>query len=202
MSQPPEDPTWQQPTGGPTGWDQRQWGADPAGPQQGWPVPPEQAQPGQVWEQGGSDPGSGHPPWGTESTYAPHPYATPQQHHTPVTAAGSATPLRVLLQIAAPVLVVAGLALPENDGRGYEDWTAWAVFATVAALVQLAPLASSALGMSTTTAWTVGAAGAVALVGYWVIIVLPSVSTNTSFAQTLGVACAAVACWLSPGRRL
>lgn len=50
--------------------------------------------------------------------------------------------------------------------------------------------------------WTIAAIATAALIAYWVIIVLPGVSTNSAFVQTLGVGCAAIGIWLSPGRRL
>ncbi|MEJ7742196.1 MAG: hypothetical protein WKF73_06375 [Nocardioidaceae bacterium] len=54
-------------------------------------------------------------------------------------------------------------------------YTAWAVFATAAAVLQLASLVAPLIGLSASASWTTGAAATVALVGYWVIIVLPGV---------------------------
>ncbi len=70
------------------------------------------------------------------------------------------------------------------------------------ALLSLAPLVGGGLGLDKPTAWSVGAVGTAALVGYWVIIVLPGVSSNAGFMLTLATACAVIGCWLSPGRRV
>lgn len=112
--------------------------------------------------------------------------------------------LRRPLQLAVPVLVVVALLLTENGAtsNAFEDLTAWSIFAVVMALLQLAPLLGGAMGLDQSTAWTVGAIGTAGLVGYWVIIALPGVSSNAGFLLTLAAACALIGCWLSPGRRV
>jgi hypothetical protein len=95
-------------------------------------------------------------------------------------------------------LTVVALAVEENQQRGYEAWTTWAVFATVVAAAHLLPLVWR---KPQQRVWDVVAIATGGLVFYWVAIVLPFVGTATSFAQTLAVALAVAHCWLLPGRR-
>lgn len=111
---------------------------------------------------------------------------------------GSATTVRAVLAVAVLALTVVALAVEENGQRGYEDWTAWAVFATVVAAVHLFPLFSP-LDQSRT--WDVVAGATAGLVLYWVAIVVPGISSNTAFVQTMAVAIAVAHCWTLPGRR-
>lgn len=104
-----------------------------------------------------------------------------------------------MLAVAVLALTVTALAVEENQTRGYEDWTAWAVFATVMAAVHLLPLFSP---LDEETTWTIVAVATAGLVLYWVAIVVPGISSNLGFAQTLAVALAVAHCWLLPGRRL
>lgn len=197
-------------------------------PGQGWPPPqtggPSWQQPGGGWSEAPSP-----QQWGdearTEQWAAPGPHAA-HQWPSPTSqwaqaesagssaaaspesatagAAGSRVGLRAVLQLVVPILVVTALLLTEDgaDTNAFEDITAWSIFAVVMALLQLAPLAGQAVGMQRATAWTVGAVGTVGLLGYWVIIVLPGVSSNAGFLLTLAAACAVIGCWLSPGRRV
>lgn len=111
--------------------------------------------------------------------------------------------LRVFAQVACPVLLLIGLSFGENVGRnGWDAYPAWAVFAAVCAVLQMAPLVGGRLGLTAENSWFLAAVGTAALVGYWVIIVLPGVSSNSGFAQTLAVAFAVIGLWLSPGRRV
>lgn len=168
---------------------------------------PYDAPPGvQPWQeqQGWGQPAYGHETtaqaWQQQQAWRPD-----GQHHGEASAAsqpGVLTGIRVSCQLLCPVLLVAGLSIPENDTQGWTAWPAWAIFATVAAFVQLVPLVRSVTSMSAATAWTLGAVATAALGGYWVVIVLPGVSSNTGFSQTLAVACAVIGCWLSPGRRV
>ncbi|HLS25413.1 MAG TPA: hypothetical protein VK063_06020 [Beutenbergiaceae bacterium] len=107
----------------------------------------------------------------------------------------------MVLQILSPVLIAAGLSLPEGGSVGWLDHLLWSLFAAVAALVQLITLSNSA-SSSAAQRWSLAAVATAALVGYWVIIVLPGISANSAFLQTLGVGCAAVGLWLAPGRRI
>jgi hypothetical protein len=78
----------------------------------------------------------------------------------------------------------------------------WTVFALVCAVVQLAPLLRSAFGWSPVLAWRIGAAGVGGLLLFWVLLVLPSIGQNTSFALTLGTLSACAALWMAPARQL
>lgn len=188
MSQEQPPPT--QPVGPPPAGQPGEWGGGvPASygpyppPQPGWQHAP---------DQGYTGPYAGPPPPRPQSGYA----AAPQAPSAP---RDPSSTWRAILQIACPVLMVIALAVAENGRRGYTDWTLWALFATVAALVQLAPLVVKG---DPQRSWTTGAIGVVALIGYWVVIVLPGIDTNTGFLQTFAVAAAAVGCWLTPGRRI
>jgi hypothetical protein len=111
--------------------------------------------------------------------------------------------LRALAQVACPILLLVGLSFSEDGVQsGWEAYPAWAVFALVCAVIQLAPLVGRSLGLTAENAWFLAAVGTAGLVGYWVIIVLPGVSSNTGFAQTLAAGFAAIGLWLSPGRRV
>jgi len=107
-----------------------------------------------------------------------------------------------LLQVIALVAVPLGLAIPFDSTCLWSTSVAWASFATVAAIGQLAPMVGSAFGWNQLTAWRVGAGAVAALIGFWVLLVLPSIASNSSFVVTLGVAAAGLGCWLTPGRRL
>lgn len=117
----------------------------------------------------------------------------------------------MVVQILSPVLIVLGLSLPESGSVAWMNYLLWALFATAASLVQLVTLRGAPLhdqrseGAPSTTPnqrWSLAAVATAALVGYWVIIVLPGISANSAFLQTLGVGCAAVGLWLAPGRRV
>jgi hypothetical protein len=95
-------------------------------------------------------------------------------------------------------LTVLALAVEENDSRGYDAQTTWAVFATVMAAAHLLPLVWKA---EARRVWDVVAIATGGLVFYWVAIVLPFVGNGVSFAQTLAVALAVAHCWVMPGRR-
>jgi len=107
--------------------------------------------------------------------------------------------VRAILGVLVLGLTVTALAIEENESRGYEDWTAWAIFATVMAAVHLLPLFSP---LDEEKTWLVVALATAGLVLYWVAIVLPSVSSNTAFTQTMAVVLALAHCWLLPGRRV
>jgi hypothetical protein len=114
--------------------------------------------------------------------------------------------LAALLQVTALVLIPLGAALPFGDGFSagalWSTTTTWAVFATVAAVVQLAPLIGRMQQRPPAGSWRVGAVGVGALVGFWVLIVLPSISSGQNFVLTMGTFAAALGLWLSPGKQL
>ncbi len=106
--------------------------------------------------------------------------------------------LTTVAQILCPILVIAGLSIPQHGSVGWADYTLWAVFAAVAALAQLITLSGNRDPVQATVIRTIATG---ALVAYWVVIVLPGISSNGGFLQTLGVGCAVVAAWLGGARR-
>lgn len=181
MSIPPQEPPGSYPQG-PTA----QPAFDPSSQPGLWPPQGPTAQPG--W--GGQPP----PGWqggqqGQWQGQAPAP-APP--------AASSPDRLGRVAQILCPILVIAGLSIPQYGSVGWGDYTLWAIFAAVAALAQLVTLASKRdpAQMNVVRMIATGA-----LVAYWVVIVLPGISSNGGFLQTLGVGCAVVAAWLGGARR-
>jgi hypothetical protein len=106
------------------------------------------------------------------------------------------------LSALGALAVLVGLVAPGGEAAFFYATRYWAVFAGVCALVQLAPVARPVLGWPAERAWTVGAAGVAGLVVFWLLIVLPVISSNESFVVTAGVAAAAAGSWLAPGRRL
>jgi hypothetical protein len=116
---------------------------------------------------------------------------------------GDLPALRILGRVGCPILLLLGLTFG-HDGRqnGWDSYRAWAIFAAVCAVIQLAPLAGRWLGLAADSTWFLAAVGTAGLVGYWVIIVLPGVSSNAGFAQTLAAGFAVIALWLTPGRRV
>lgn len=112
--------------------------------------------------------------------------------------APSSEKIAKVAQILCPVLVIAGLSIPQYGSIGWGDYTLWAIFAAVMALGQLVTLATS---RDRGQMHLVRMIATGALVAYWVVIVLPGISSNGGFLQTLGVGCAVVAAWLGGGAR-
>ena len=104
------------------------------------------------------------------------------------------------LSLLAVVALVLGLFLEEGGANLWDSSEAWSLFAIGCALAQLAPLLRRTLKWSAERAWLVAVVGAAGLVLYWLLLVLPSISRNTSFAITVAAAAAAGAAWLAPGR--
>lgn len=92
-----------------------------------------------------------------------------------------------------------GLSWPESGDTGWSNYLLWAVFAAVASIGQLSSIAKSATS-SPSQAWTAAALCTGALLVYWVLIVLPTITSNGGFLQTLGVGAAATSLWLTPRR--
>ena len=105
------------------------------------------------------------------------------------------------LSLLAVVGVLLGLLVDEDGANLWDASEAWSVFAIVCAVAVLAPLLRRSLKWSDDRAWTVAAIGAGGLVLYWLLLVLPAISRNTSFAITVAAAAAVGAVWLAPGRR-
>jgi hypothetical protein len=180
-------PGWDQPAPQP-GWDQ------PA-PQPAWgPSDPYVGQDEADWP-AGAQPDSERWPADQQPDVGAH-------RHYQASAHTQYTVVRVLAHIACLGLIITGLSVKEDGVRGWTDVAAWAIFAATAAVAQTAPLVGGGFGLDAATSWTVGAVATASLVAYWVIIVLPSVSTNVGFALTMGTAASVIGSWLSPGRQL
>jgi hypothetical protein len=129
----------------------------------------------------------------------PEPDTAGPAPHAPHDADAGVPPWGVL-QILALAAVALGLFVEEDGISLWDVSEAWSVFAIVCAVAQLAPLLRRTLKWSAARAWLVGVIGAAGLVLYWLLIVLPAIARNTSFAITVGAAAAAGAAWLAPGR--
>lgn len=145
-------------------------------------------------------------PAGFSPAGPPFPAGPPQGHFSPpggqsaAGPAGSSPSLPLLAGLAAVVLVAVGLSIPFDSSSAWSTQTAWAIFAIVAALLVVAPFLLRASAGSPRMLWFTGVAGAVGVLGYWLLIVLPGVSSNQGFVLTLGAALAACSCWFSPHR--
>ncbi len=185
----PWDEPWEHPD---EPFDQAAASPESAPTAQGEPAPTAQSEP---------------PPGPAGPIRTAHPADEPRRPDGPLAASRASwanlQALRILAQVACPLLLLVGLTFTDGNVRsGWEAYPAWAIFALVCAVLQLAPLLGRSLGLTTENAWFLAAVGTAGLVGYWVIIVLPGVSSNTGFAQTLAAGAAVIGLWLSPGRRV
>jgi hypothetical protein len=173
---------------------------------------------------------AGRPPWDEmpwSLTSAPQPDApqapsAPPEHHQEAPAghkarADTAVPARHspprdpahrrdvaagTLALLGGVTALIGLFVPDNGATFWASAQFWSGFAAFCALLQLAPLARPVFGWPAGRAWSIGAAGVAGLLVFWVLIVLPVVSSNSSFLVTAAVAAVAAGSWLAPGRRI
>jgi hypothetical protein len=104
------------------------------------------------------------------------------------------------LALLAAVALLLGLFIEENGTSLWDASEAWSLFAIACAIAQLAPLLHRPLKWSEERAWLVAVIGAGGLALYWLLIVLPVIGRNTSFAVTVAVAAATAGVWLAPGR--
>lgn len=141
-------------------------------------------------------PGYGYPPGGTHRDSSPGP-GWPAAPGSPSHAAGdSGVALIVMLQVAAPVLLVLGLSIPEKNTLGWSSYLAWAIFAVAVSVIPLLALPLAKSTGSAERAWQITVLATAGLIAYWVIVVLPGVTSNTGFLQTMGVGCGCAATWL------
>lgn len=182
MSQPPYPPP--SPPPGPQQYAPPQ-GYDPAYPAQ--PTGP------MDWVPGFSPP-AGHPSAPVDAHPAP---AVGPSIRTP---ADRAALTGTVLGALGLVVLELGLALEFGLVRMWSALPTWSAFATLAALVALVPFVPSIGGLSRRQAWRVGAGGGIALLVFWVLVVLPGVASDQGFILTAGVALCAGALWLAPGR--
>ena len=106
------------------------------------------------------------------------------------------------LAVAGGAATMVGLFVPYDGASFWNTAQFWSGFAALCAVVQLAPLTRPVLGWPAGRAWAIGAAGVAGLLLFWVLIVLPEVSSNSSFVLTAAVVAAAGGSWLAPGRRI
>jgi hypothetical protein len=106
------------------------------------------------------------------------------------------------LALLAAGTALAGLFVPLGGPTFWASAQFWSGFAAFCALLQLAPLARPVFGWPAARAWAVGAVGVAGLLLFWVLVVLPVVSSNSSFMVTAAVMAAAGGVWLAPGRRI
>jgi len=106
------------------------------------------------------------------------------------------------LAVAGGAATMVGLFVPYDGATFWNTAPFWSGFAALCAVVQLAPLTTPVLGWPAVRAWAIGAAGVVGLLLFWVLIVLPEVSSNSSFVLTAAVVAVAGGSWLAPGRRI
>lgn len=163
----------------------------------GSPLPPGQPpyQPGQP-QPGQHQPGGGYPPQG----YGPPTGGYPPTPTGPDPFGGSTVGISTLLAAGSVAAITLAVSLNEDDDNGWGRIGVWAGFAIASAVLTLAPSVGRALNLTALRAWRVAAAGAVGLVAFWVLFVLPSISMNVSFAATVGVAAGVAAAWMAPGR--
>jgi hypothetical protein len=160
------------------------------------PVPPREA------PQVQSPPGPGphqEAPTGRKARPGP---AAPARHSPPREPAHGRVVVASALALLGAATALIGLFVPYDGATFWASAQLWSGFAAFCALVQLAPLARPVFGWSARRAWSVGAAGVAGLLLFWVLIVLPVVSSNSSFVVTAAVAATAGGSWLAPGRRI
>jgi hypothetical protein len=148
-------------------------------------------------------PAPGEGSWGgVPSGATPPPPPTDVTGQTPAPASSSVSisvdnPLGLVLGIVAVIGVVLGL-LVKSDGVKLWDtmgWT-WAVLAIVAAVAVLVLSLSGLVPVSRAAAARLMAISAGVLVLWWVLFVLPIVSSNTSFLATVGTLAAVGAAYV------
>jgi hypothetical protein len=108
---------------------------------------------------------------------------------------------RMLAATAWPVVAL-GLFVPEAGSSAFGRIPAWSAFALACLVLVGVGAFGGPQGPGSGRTWTLGVVGACGLVAFWVLLVLPAISRNTSFALTLGVAFATAAVWLTPRRRV
>jgi hypothetical protein len=106
------------------------------------------------------------------------------------------------LGVVGLVLLEFGLARDFGNASLWSVVPTWSAFATDAAVVALLPLVARWVPRSpdARTTWRIGAAAVAALAAFWVLVALPLVASDRGFLLTAGLALAAAALWLAPGR--
>jgi hypothetical protein len=128
--------------------------------------------------------------------------AAPARHSPAHTAVHARAMAAGGLAVAGGAATMIGLFVPYDGATFWGTAQFWSGFAALCALIQLAPLTRPVFGWPAGRAWAIGAAGVAGLLLFWVLIVLPAVSSNSSFVLTAAVAAVAGGAWLAPGRRI
>lgn len=104
---------------------------------------------------------------------------------------GARTSPSLLLAVLGVVVLVAGLLFPENGDSGFGRLPLWSVFAAGCAVAVLVGVLRPAADGARIA--TIAGAG---LAGYWLLLVLPGVASQTGFLLTAGCALGCGAAWL------
>lgn len=80
------------------------------------------------------------------------------------------------------------------------DYVLWSSFALVCAALQYFALSNKASEAKTEKIWRVAAIATGGLLLYWVLVALPTITSNAGFVLTVSVAAAGGALWLAPHR--
>lgn len=145
-------------------------------------------------------PPPGTPGYGPAPGYDPAASFPPSPSAAPFGSSSSGPGLELWLGLASVALVLLAVFVEEHDSNLWDGSVVWSLFAIAAAVATLAPALGRQIGLSESTAWTVGAIGAGGLVAWWVLLVLPGIADNIGFVATAGVAAGAAAVWRAPGR--
>jgi hypothetical protein len=146
-------------------------------PIQGGPIPTPAPQQG---------PGYGYPPAGANGWPAP-------THQLPAAAPGASTVW--VLGLVAVIAVVAGLSISEDGRNAWDSVNAWGGLAVVGAILAAAGAWGPTFGLRGGRAPQLALVGAGLLGLFWVLLVLPSVGSNTSLVTTVGVLAGVAAAW-------
>lgn len=157
--------------------------------------PPGQAPQGYA-PQGAYPPAGGYPPQGA---YPPQGGPVPgPPASSPF--GSSSTGVSLWLGLASVTATTLAVLLKEDDVKAWDSIGVWVIFAIVSSVLTLAASIGGSLNLSKENGWKVGAAGAVGLLAFWVLHVLPAISKNLSFLATVGVAAGIGAVWFADGR--
>lgn len=91
-----------------------------------------------------------------------------------------------------------GLSLKENGNNAWHHVHAWGALPIAGAALTAAPALSASSGLTPRRAWQLAVAGAVLLVLFWILLVLPDVGSNTTLLITVGTAAGVLAAWIAP----
>lgn len=116
--------------------------------------------------------------------------------------APNALMLSRVLALGSIIVLALGLFIPENSKSVFSQAIAWSLFALVCAVLIVLGAVGAGPGPNARLTWQLGAVGAAGLTGYWLLLILPAISSasNVGFAITLAVAAGGAAMWVHPAR--